>query len=85
MLDNAAPAAAPVTKFHARRAWTLEYRRPLVRVYEVEVLPREGFVGFVARCDETGEWLAYDSRGKLHSSYGKTRSDAADLLRGWAY
>jgi hypothetical protein len=33
----------------------------------------------VAHCPSTGEWLKWNSNNQLHSSFGKTREEAAQL------
>lgn len=40
----------------------------------------ETFLGRVARCPETGEWLARNPSGSLWTSYGRTRAAAAAAL-----
>lgn len=40
----------------------------------------ETFLGRVAHCQETGEWLARNPSGRLWTSYGRTRDEAAAAL-----
>lgn len=40
------------------------------------------YLGDVAYCKDTREWLAWDSQQRFWSSYGKTRSEAAEALIG---